>query len=98
MADKITWNPTDEGPGRKRLETELISQDGTFVDYYFFFSYWPFLYLKLKEAEAESSKELASQLADQGVWHIHVRHHAHLKLILSMSWYSVSDDDEDDTD
>ena len=37
MADKITWNPTDEGPGRKCLGTERISQDGTFVDYYFFF-------------------------------------------------------------
>ena len=32
-----------------------------------------------KEAEAESGKELASQLAEQEVWHIHVRHHAHLK-------------------
>ena len=37
MADKITWNSTDEGPGRKRLETELISQEGNFVDYNFFF-------------------------------------------------------------
>ena len=37
MADKITWNSTDEGPGRKRLETELISQEGTFVDYNLFF-------------------------------------------------------------
>ena len=37
MADKITWNSTYEGPGRKRLETKLISPDGTFVDYYFFF-------------------------------------------------------------
>ena len=37
MADKITWNSTEEGPGQKRLETELISLDGTFVYYYFFF-------------------------------------------------------------
>ena len=36
MADKITWNSTYEGPGRKRLETKLISPDGTFVDYHFF--------------------------------------------------------------
>ena len=36
MADKITWNSTEEGPGQKRLETELISLDGTFVD-----SGWP---------------------------------------------------------
>lgn len=82
MADKITWNSTYEGPGRKRLETKLISPDGTFVDYHFFW-YWTFLYLKFwmtrKEEEAESSKELASQVADQEVWHIHVRHHAHLK-------------------
>ena len=42
-----------------------------------------FLYLNFwmarKEAEVESGKELASQLAEQEVWHIHVRHHAHLK-------------------
>ena len=37
MADKITLNSTYEGPGRKRLETKLISPDSTFVDYYFFF-------------------------------------------------------------
>lgn len=82
MADKITWNSTEEGPGQKHLETELISLDGTFV-YYYFFLYWTFLYLKFwmarKEAEVESGKELARQLADQEVWHIHVRHHAHLK-------------------
>ena len=33
MADEITWNSTDEGPGQKLLETELISKDSTFVDY-----------------------------------------------------------------
>ena len=45
------------------------------------FLYWTFLYLKFwmtrKETEAESSKELASQLADRELWHL--RHCAHLK-------------------
>lgn len=87
MADKITWNLTDEGPGRKRLETELISQDGTFVEYYFFFSYWPFLHLKFwmpakKQRQSLAKSSLVSWLIRE----------------LSMSWYSVSDDDEDDKD
>lgn len=100
MADKITWNSTEEGPGQKHLETELISLDGTFVYYYFFFVLNVPL-LKILDGQQRSRGRVWQRARSSAGWSGSMTHTCKTprpSQTLSMSWYSVSDDDEDDKD